>query len=80
MCKIKHNAFIPTELYDVMVFFEITENDINNMTFSEFKEFCSQLDSKQLKQLYNIITDDLWRTHTASLMDNAELTRNSIYA
>lgn len=76
----KHNAFIPTELYDVMVFFEITENDINNMTFSEFKEFCSQLDSKQLKQLYNIITDDLWRTHIASLMDNVELTRNSIYA
>ena len=80
MCKIKQNAFIPTELYDVMVFFEITENDINNMTFSEFKDFCSQLDSKQLKQLYNIITDDLWRTHIASLMDNAELTRNSIYA
>lgn len=79
MCKIKQNAFIPTELYDVMVFFEITENDINNMTFSEFKEFCSQLDNKQLKQLYNIITDDLWRTHIASLMDNAELTKNSIY-
>jgi hypothetical protein len=80
MCKIKQNAFIPTELYDVMVFFEITENDINNMTFSEFKDFCSQLDSKQLKQIYNIITDDLWRTHISSLMDNAELTRNSIYA
>lgn len=62
---------IPQALQEVMIEFDMTLNDIDNMDYDQFKSFCAQLDEKQLKSLDSIVTNDRWKIHIFTVLDNA---------
>ena len=67
---------IPRALQEVMIGFDITLNDIDNMDYDQFKSFCSQLEERQLKSLDWIVTNDAWKTHIFTVLDNAAFIKN----
>lgn len=67
---------IPQSLQEVMIDFDMTLNDIDNMDYDQFKSFCSQLEEKQLESLKWMVTDDRWKTHIFTVLDNAAFIKN----
>lgn len=63
-------------LVRVMVDFNLTPADIDNMDYQQFREFCAQLDEKQLNSLNGIVTNERWRAHIFSVLDNAAFIEN----
>ena len=76
MKHIRNIEFISPKLLKVMTEFNLTLNDIDNMDYDQFKSFCAQLDEKQLKSLDSIVTDDRWKTHIFTVLDNAAFIKN----
>ncbi len=67
---------IPRALQEVIIDFDMTLNIIDNMDYYQFKMFCAQLDEKQLKSLDSIVTNDRWKTHIFTVLDNAAFIKN----
>lgn len=67
---------ISSILVSVMLDFNITPADIDNMDYQQFREFCAQLDEKQLNSLNGIVTNERWRAHIFSVLDNAAFIKN----
>lgn len=67
---------ISSILFRVMVDFNLTPADIDDMDYQQFKEFCAQLDEKQLNSLNGIVTNERWRAHIFSVLDNAAFIEN----
>lgn len=65
------NRRISSILVHVMVDFNLTPVDIDNTDYDQFKSFCSQLEEEQLKSLDSIVTNDRWKTHIFTVLDNA---------
>lgn len=63
-------------LLRVMVDFNLAPADIDNMDYQQFNEFCAQLDEKQLNSLNDIVTNDRWKTHIFTVLDNAAFIEN----
>lgn len=69
-------SHISSTLLEVMVDFNLTPSDIDNMDYQQFKDFCAQLDEKQLNALNCIVTNELWKSYIFSVLDNATFIRN----
>lgn len=67
---------ISSILLRVMVDFNLTPTDIDDMDYQQFREFCAQLDEKQLNSLNGIVTNDRWKTYIFSVLDNAAFIEN----
>ncbi len=76
MKNIRDLRLIPQALQEVMIEFDMTLNNIDNMDYDQFKSFCAQLDEKQLKSLDSILTNDRWKVHIFSVLDNAAFIKN----
>ena len=76
MKNIKDVRLIPPSLQEAMIDFNITLQNIDNMDYSQFKTFCSQLEEKQLKSLDGIVTNDKWKVHIFNVLDNAAFIAN----
>lgn len=76
MKNIRDIRLIPQALQEVMIDFAMTLNDIDNMDYDQFKSFCAQLDEKQLNSLNGIVTNDRWKTHIFTVLDNAAFIEN----
>ena len=63
-------------LLNVMVEFNLTPADIDDMDYQQFKDFCAQLDEKQLNALNGIVTNELWKSYIFSVLDNAAFIGN----
>lgn len=67
---------ISSVLLEVMVDFNLTPSDIDDMDYQQFKDFCAQLNEKQLNVLINIVTNERWKSHIFSVLDNATFIKN----
>lgn len=67
---------ISSILLEVMVDFNLTPADIDDMDYQQFNDFCAQLDEKQLNALNGIVTNERWRSYIFSVLDNAAFVRN----
>lgn len=67
---------ISSILLKVMVDFNLTPADIDDMDYQQFKDFCVQLDEKQLNALNSIVTNERWKSYIFSVQDNAAFIRN----
>lgn len=67
---------ISSILVSVLIDFDLTLNDIDDMDYQQFKDFCAQLDEKQLNALNGIVTNELWRSYIFSVLDNAAFIGN----
>lgn len=67
---------ISSILVSVMLDFNLKPADIDNMDYQQFREFCAQLDEKQLNSLNGIVTNERWRAHIFSVLDNAAFIKN----
>lgn len=67
---------ISSILVRVMIDFNLTPVDIDNMDYQQFREFCAQLDEKQLNSLNDIVTNERWKSHIFSVLDNAAFIKN----
>lgn len=67
---------ISSILLNVMVEFNLTPADIDDMDYQQFREFCAQLDEKQLNSLNGIVTNERWKSHIFSVLDNAAFIEN----
>lgn len=76
MKHIRDIEFISPKLLKVMTEFNLTLNDIDNMDYQQFREFCGQLDENQLKALDCIVTNDRWKIHILTVLDNAAFIKN----
>lgn len=76
MKNIRDVRIIPPALQEVMTEFDMTLNDIDNMDYNQFKSFCSQLEEKQLESLDGIVTNDRWKAHIFTVLDNAVFIKN----
>ena len=76
MKNLRDIRLIPPSLQEVMIEFDMTLNNIDNMDYDQFKSFCAQLDEKQLKSLDSIVTNDRWKTHIFTVLDNAAFIKN----
>ncbi len=76
MKNLRDVRLIPRALQEVMIEFDMTLNDIDNMDYDQFKSFCAQLDEKQLKNLDSIVTNDMWKIHIFTVLDNAAFIKN----
>ena len=69
MKNLKDVRHIPRALQKVMIEFGMTLNDIDNMDYDQFKSFCAQLEEKQLRSLDWIVTNDIWKVHTFTVLN-----------
>ncbi len=67
---------ISSILLKVMIDFNLTPADIDDMDYQQFIDFCAQLDEKQLNALNNIVTNERWKSYISSAQDNAAFIRN----
>ena len=67
---------ISSILVRVMVDFNLTPADIDDMDYQQFREFCAQLDEKELNSLRGIVTNERWKSHIFSVLDNAAFIEN----
>lgn len=67
---------ISSILLNVMVEFNLTPADIDDMDYQQFNDFCAQLDEKQLNALNGIVTNERWKSHIFSVLDNAAFIGN----
>ena len=67
---------ISSILLEVMVDFNLTPADIDDMDYQSFKDFCAQLDEKQLNALNGIVRNERWRSYIFSVLDNAAFIRD----
>ena len=67
---------ISSILLNVMVEFNLTPADIDDMDYQQFREFCAQLDEKQLNSLNGIVSNERWKSHIFSVLDNAAFIEN----
>ena len=67
---------ISSTLVRVMVDFNLTPADIDDMDYQQFREFCAQLDEKELNSLRGIVTNEIWKFHIFSVLDNAAFIEN----
>lgn len=76
MKNLRDINFIPQSIQKPMIEFNLTLNDIDNMNDQQFSEFCAQLEEKQLKSLDGILTNDKWKSHIFTVLDNAAFIAN----
>ena len=76
MTNLKPITNIPPALLKVMIGENLTLNDIDNMDYPQFKEFCAQLDAQELKQLSYIVQNEKWLAHIFSITDSASFNVN----
>lgn len=67
---------ISSIMLSVMVEFNLTPADIDDMDYQQFKDFCAQLDEKQLNALNGIVTNERWKSYIFSVLDNAAFIEN----
>lgn len=67
---------ISSILLEVMVEFNLTPADIDDMDYQLFKVFCAQLDEKELNALNGIVRNERWRSYIFSVLDNATFIKN----
>lgn len=67
---------ISSILLEVMVDFNLTPSDIDDMDYQQFKDFCAQLDKKQLNALNGVVTNERWKGHIFSVLDSAAFIGN----
>ena len=78
MKNLRDIKFIPISLQEKMIEFDLTLNDIDKMTFEEYRELCGQLEEKSLKQLLSITEEWRRRSYIEGVLDQVELIRNYI--
>lgn len=78
MKNLRDTKFIPISLQEKMIEFDLTLNDIDKMTFEEYRELCGQLEEKPLKQLLSITEEWRRRSYIEGVLDQVELIRNYI--
>lgn len=67
---------ISSTLVSVLIDFGLTPADIDDMDFQQFKDFCAQLDEKQLNALNGVVTNERWKSYIFSVLDNAAFIKN----
>ena len=67
---------ISSILVSVLIDFDLTLNDIDDMDYQQFKDFCAQLDEKQLNALNGVVTNERWKSYIFSVLDNAAFIGN----
>ena len=76
MKNVVDKEHISSILMRVMNDFNLTLKDIDDMDYQQFKEFCGQLDEDQLNRLNGIVTNERWKTHIFTVLDNAAFIEN----
>jgi len=76
MNNIEKSRFIPPALQEAMTEFDMTLNDIDKLSFEEFKEFCAQLELKPLKQLRARVINEFWQIHIDNILDKVAFLEN----
>lgn len=69
---------IPESLQKYMTEFDLTLNDIDKMSFEEYRELCGHLEEKPLKQLLNITKEWRRKAYISGVLDQVNRIRYSL--